>query len=347
MSSLTATAPAPRMPVSLKERISRNAIRFRVVSVFLSFAVLFFAFAMLVENFLTLQNVKVIAFNASLLIIVACGEAFVVITRNLDVSVGSIVGLAGYMIAKLAAAEVARGPELILIAIAIGALLGTINGLIVAYGQVPSIVATLGTLAVYRGITYVIGHGIEVPSGALPHWMIRWADATFLGVPFIVILAVLITLVLTYLMRKVRIFRRLYAVGSSPAAAVSYGLRPQRVVLLAYVMCGALCGLAGFLYASRVGTVTVNLGRDWELAALAAVVVGGVSTLGGSGNLIGVLFGAMILSTIDNGLIMARAPEFWRMFIQGCAIVGAIAVDALIERRMRLACAHKKTSGSS
>lgn len=328
--------------LSFADRISRNALRFRVFSVFLSFVLLFVIFAFTAENFLTAQNAKVIAFNASLLIIVACGEAFVVITRNLDVSVGSILGLSGYLIAKIAAADVARGPELILIAIAIGAVLGMINGLAVAYGRVPSIVATLGTLAVYRGITYLIGRGIEVPSGALPPWMIRWADAEFLGIPFIVILAVIITLVLAYLAWSVPLLRRMYAVGSNPVAAVSYGLRSQRVVLYAYIMCGALVGLAGFLYASRVGTITVNLGRDWELSALAAVVIGGVSTLGGSGNLIGVLFGAMILSTIDNGLVLARAPEFWRMFIQGSAIVGAITFDALLERRIRAVFAHRR-----
>ncbi|HUX50959.1 MAG TPA: ABC transporter permease, partial [Spirochaetia bacterium] len=109
-----------------------------------------------------------------------------------------------------------------------------------------------------------------------------------------------------------------------------------------YIMCGTLVGLAGFLYASRVGTITVNLGRDWEMMALAAVVLGGVSTMGGSGNLVGVLFGAMILSTIDNGLVLAGAPEFWRMFIQGSAIVAAITVDAVIEQRIRSVFSHRK-----
>ena len=329
-------------PGSIRERISQNALQFRVVSVFFSFVVLFALFAFSSKNFLNVQNIKVIAFNASLLIIVASGEAFVVLTRNLDVSVGSIIGLTGYLIAKTAAAHLFGGVELILMALMIGALLGALNGLAVAYGRVPSIVATLGTLSIYRGITYIIGHGIEVPSGALPRWMIRGADATVLGVPFVVIVAVFIVALLTYLLRSVPLFRRIYAVGSSPAAAVSYGLRSNRVVLLAYIMCGTLVGLAGFLYASRVGTITVNLGRDWEMMALAAVVLGGVSTMGGSGNLVGVLFGAMILSTIDNGLVLAGAPEFWRMFIQGSAIVAAITVDAVIEQRIRSVFSHRK-----
>ena len=322
-------------PKSLVEMISRNTLRFRVFSVFFSFLVVFAVFALTTSNFFTLQNTKIIAFNASILIIAAAGEAFVVTTRNLDVSVGSIMGLAGYSVAKYAAAHANAGVELILLGVLVGALLGVINGLIVAYGRVPSIVATLSTLSVFRGITYIMGRGIEVPSGQMPDWMARSADATFLGIPVIVILAFLIVIVLQYLLKNVPAFRRIFAVGSNPVAAVSYGLRSRQVVLFAYVMSGLLAGLAGFLYASRVGTVTVNLGRGWEITVLAAVVIGGVSTMGGIGNLYGVLFGAMILATINNGLVLAGAPEFWRMFIQGSAIVGAITIDAVIDQRVR------------
>lgn len=334
-------APAADRGTGIVARVSKNALRLRVVSVFLSFIAVAAVFSATTENFLTLQNIKIIAFNAALLTIVACAEAMVVLTRNLDVSVGSIIGLSGYVAAKFAAAFPNAGALIVLVAVVIGLALGLINGLTVSYGRVPSIVATLGTLSIFRGITYILGRGIEVPSGDLPKWMIRGADATVAGVPLIVILAILLVLILTFLLRNVPLFRRVYAVGSNPAAAVFYGLRANRVVLFAYAVCGALVGLAAFLYVSRVGTITVNLGRDWEMTALAAVVLGGVSTTGGSGNLLGVLFGALILSSIDNGLVLARAPEFWRMFIQGTAIVAAIALDAGIERRIQKLFRHK------
>lgn len=334
-------APAADRGTGIVARVSKNALRLRVVSVFLSFIAVAAVFSATTENFLTLQNIKIIAFNAALLTIVACAEAMVVLTRNLDVSVGSIIGLSGYVAAKFAAAFPNAGALIVLVAVVIGLGLGLLNGLTVSYGRVPSIVATLGTLSIFRGITYILGRGIEVPSGDLPKWMIRGADATVAGVPLIVILAVLLVLILTFLLRNVPLFRRVYAVGSNPAAAVFYGLRANRVVLFAYAVCGALVGLAAFLYVSRVGTITVNLGRDWEMTALAAVVLGGVSTTGGSGNLLGVLFGALILSSIDNGLVLARAPEFWRMFIQGTAIVAAIALDAGIERRIQKLFRHK------
>jgi len=328
---------------SLLELMSKNVLQFRVFSVFFSFLVVFSVFALTTDNFFNIQNTTIIAFNASILIIAAAGEAFVVMTRNLDVSVGSVMGLAGYSVAKYAAAHAHAGYELILLGVLIGALLGLINGLIVAYGRVPSIVATLSTLSVFRGITYIMGRGIEVPSGEMPDWMARSADARIFGIPLIVILALVIIIILQYLLKNVPAFRKIFAVGSNPVAAVSYGLRSRQVVLFAYVMSGLLAGLAGFLYASRVGTVTVNLGRDWEITVLAAVVIGGVSTMGGIGNLYGVLFGAMILATIDNGLVLAGAPEFWRMFIQGSAIVGAITIDAVIDQRVRKVFARGKS----
>ena len=328
-------------------RLSRNTLRLRVVSVFGSFVLVTLVFALTTPHYLTFQNLKVVAFNASLLTIVACAEALVVITRNLDVSVGSIIGLAGYVAAKFAAAYPGAGALIALVAIATGLVLGLVNGLAVSYGGVPSIVATLGTLAIFRGITFLIGRGIEVPSGNLPRWMIQGADATLAGIPVVVLIAVAMAVGLTWLLHTVPIFRRVYAVGSNPGAASFYGLRAERVILFAYATCGALVGFAAFLYVSRVGTITVNLGRDWELTALAAVVLGGVSMTGGSGNLLGVLFAALILSSIDNGLVLAHAPEFWRMFIQGLAIVGAIALDAGIERRIQALFAHAKAPGEA
>jgi rhamnose transport system permease protein len=332
----------PSLARLVSTAVSRNTLRLRVFSVLFTLVALIVAFALTTPNFLTFQNLRVIAFNAALLTIVACAEALVVITRNLDVSVGSIIGLAGFVAAKFAAANPGSGALIIVVAVSIGLLLGLFNGLAVAYGKVPSIVATLGSLAIFRGVTYLVGRGIEVPSGNLPRWMIRGADATFLGLPLVVLLALGVVLALALLGRRLPMLRRIYAVGSNPGAAIFYGLRANRVVLFAFAAGGALVGLASFLYISRVGTITVNLGRDWEMMALAAVVLGGVSTTGGSGSFMGVLFGALILSTIDNGLVLARAPEFWRMFIQGVAIVAAIALDAGIEGRIQSLFRHRK-----
>jgi rhamnose transport system permease protein len=316
-------------------RFAERALRLRVGGVLVFMVLLSAAFGIASPRYLTVENARIIAFNAAILIIAACAEALVVITRNLDVSVGSVMGMAGYLAADLVARFPGIGFGVVFIPLIVGTLLGCINGALVAYGRVPSIVATLGTLSIFRGVTFIYARGQEVTSTRLPTWMLRGADLMVAGIPSLVIVAALVVLALSLLLNYRPRFRQLYAVGSNPQAAHFYGLRTKRVVLLAYALAGLLGGLAGFLYAARVGTVTVILARGWELSALAAVVIGGVSVQGGSGNLLGVALGAIVLATIDNGLVLLGVPEFWRMFIQGTAIILAVSVDAVIDGRIR------------
>lgn len=316
-------------------RFADRALRLRVAGVLVFLVMLSLGFTAASPRFLTVGNARIIAFNAAILVIAASAEALVVLTRNLDVSIGSIMGLAGYLAADLIARAPGLGYAIVLVPLAIGAVLGLINGALVAYGTVPSIVATLGTLSIYRGVTFIYARGQEVTSTRLPRWMLRGADVMVAGIPSLVIMALVVVAVLALLLGSRPRFRQLYAVGSNPQAAHFYGLRTKRVVLMAYALSGLLGGLAGFLYAARVGTVTVILARGWELSALAAVVIGGVSIQGGSGNLVGVALGAIVLATIDNGLVLLGVPEFWRMFIQGTAIILAVSVDAIIDGRIR------------
>lgn len=320
-------APSPR-------RMGSFALRLRVSGVLVFLVFLGAVFAALTPLFLTGQNLAAIISNASILAIVAAGQAVVLFTRNLDVSVGSIMGFAAYLTADFAASHPGMGPVLILMPIAIGAGLGAINGLLVAYGRVSPLIATLGTMSLYRGATYIYAHGQEVTSSKLPRWMIGLVDLRLAGIPALFLLAAVIVCALAVFLRFWPIGRRIYAVGSNPTASAFFGLRTERIVLFAYVLTGALCGLAGFLYAARVGTVTVVLASGWELTSLAAAVIGGVSVTGGSGTVIGAALGAIVLATIDNGLVLLRVPEFWRMFIQGSAIVAAATVDVLIGRQL-------------
>jgi rhamnose transport system permease protein len=236
-----------------------------------------------------------------------------------------------YLTADYAARHQGITPlELVAIPLAIGALLGAINGLLVAYGRVPALIATLGTMSLYRGLTYMYAHGQEVTSSRLPRWMLSSVDARFFGVPALVMVAVVIVAIVALFLQYYPLGRRIYAVGSNPLASFFFGLRAERVVLLAYILCGLLCGAAGLLYAARVGTVTVVLASGWEMSSLAGAVIGGVSVSGGSGSVIGAALGAVVLATIDNGLVLLSVPEFWRMFIQGVAIVAAVGADAVI-----------------
>jgi rhamnose transport system permease protein len=318
-----------------RRNFSETALRVRVSGVLAFLLVISIVFSLLTSRFLSVQNVTVIASNAAILAIVASAQAMVLLTRNVDVSVGSIMGCTAYLTADYAARHPGVGAELVLIALVIGAILGIINGLLVAYGQVSSLIATLATMSLYRGFTYIYAHGQEVTSNKLPRWMLNSVDLRLAGVPALVILSVVIVAGVAIFLRDYSIGRQIYAVGSNALASVFYGLRTQRIILLAYGLSGLLCGLAGLLYAARVGTVTVILASGWEMASLAAAVIGGVSVTGGSGTVIGAALGALVLATIDNGLVLLGIPEFWRMFIQGSSIVAAAAVDVFIGLRIR------------
>ncbi len=321
------------------------ALRLRVTGVVAFVILLAVVFSSLVPRFGSLQNVEVIASNASILAIVAAAQAMVLLTRNLDVSVGSIMGLAAYVSADYAARHTHVGPELVLIAVGLGASLGAINGLIVAYGRVSPLIATLGTMSLYRGFTYIYAHGQEVTAGKLPRWMLTAIDLRIGGLPCLILLCAAVVLALAAFLRLFPLGRRIYAVGSNPGASVFYGLRIERVTLFAYTLSGAVCGFAGLLYAARVGTVTVVLATGWELTSLAAAVLGGVSVTGGSGSVIGAGLGAVVLAAIDNGLVLLGIPEFWRMFMQGSAIVVAVGLDVLIGVQLRRSLQGRRFGG--
>jgi rhamnose transport system permease protein len=327
-------------PVPAEVAPTRNLVQFvlrlREAGVVVFLVLLGLTFGLLNERFLSVQNLTIVASSAAILAIAACAQGVVLITRNLDVSVGSMMGLVAYLTADWTANHPGISPaEVVAIAVVIGIGLGAINGLLVAYGKVPALIGTLGTMSLYRGLTYIYAHGQEVSSSRLPHWMLESADIRIAGCPIYVIIAVLIVMAVAWFLYAYPLGRRIYAVGSNGVAAWFFGLRAERVVMFAYVLCGFLCGIAGLLYAARVGTVNVVLASGWEMSSLAAAVIGGVSVSGGSGTVVGAALGAVVLATIDNGLVLLHVPEFWRMFIQGAAIVAAVAVDALIAEAIR------------
>ena len=330
-----------------RRSVGQFALRFRVSGVLAFLVLLSAGFALMRPQFLTPENLSAILSNSAILMIVAAAQAVILITRNLDVSVGAIMGFAAYLTADFAASHPGVGGVLVVMPLAIGGALGAINGLLVAYGRVSPLIATLGTMSVYRGLTYVYARGQEVSSSKLPRWMIELADLRIGVIPLLVLISAAVVCVLAAFLRFYPLGRRMYAVGSNPEASAFFGLRTRRIVLLAYVVGGAMCGLAGFLYAARVGTVTVILASGWELTSLAAAVIGGVSVTGGSGNVIGAALGAIVLATIDNGLVLLGVPEFWRMFIQGVAIVGAASADVFIAARIRHSLRTRRRRGRS
>ncbi|WP_210506355.1 ABC transporter permease [Naasia sp. SYSU D00057] len=310
------------------------ALRVRFLGVVVFLVLLILVFSLLAPRFFTLDNGRSVLFTAAILAIAAAGQTLVVLTGNLDLSVGSIMGVSAYVVFDIAGGAPALQPLVVVLAIAIGAVLGFINGFLVAVLEIPSIVATLGTLSIYRGFVSVYANAQEVTVGELPRFMRDLATAIWLGVPAYVWLALVVVILVALALRFLPWGRKIYAYGSNPKAARFFGLNNAAIVLGAYVGAGIIAALAGLLLGAQVGNINSLLASGIELQVLAAVVIGGVSIWGGSGSVYGAAIGAIVLATINNGLVLLQVQEFYRLLIQGAAIIAAVAVDAVVQRRV-------------
>ncbi|HEX4444275.1 MAG TPA: ABC transporter permease [Galbitalea sp.] len=264
----------------------------------------------------------------SVLILIAVGEGIVIITRNIDLSVGSTLGLtayfAGYLLSTYPAIPIII---VVLLTVFLGAIMGMINGLLVAFFKVPSLIITLGTLYAYRGIDVLwVGSNNIVPS-QLPQSFENFGVDQLGSIPYVMIVAVVVVLITAWFMRNRRTGREFYAVGSDPDAAILYGLPTRKLVLTTFVISGTLTGLAGVIYLAAYASVDSQVGSGYELQAVAAAVVGGVAILGGSGTIWGVALGALLLQTISSALNAVGIPSLWQQAVTGVFIVGAIALD--------------------
>jgi len=272
----------------------------------------------------------------SILVLLAVGQAIVIITRNVDLSVGSVLGLSAYLCGRLFI-DLQGIPILavFLIVILFGALLGLVNGALVAFAKVPSLVITLGTLYAYRGINVLWTGGDRINASDLPRDFLALGTGQILFIPILTIIALVVLAIAGWLMKNTRGGREFYAIGSEPAAAELYGLRVTRRLLTAFVLSGALAGLGGVLYAARYGTISSQAGSGWELDAVGAAVIGGVAIFGGSGTVWGAAIGAVLLLTINRALPILGIPDFWQRAVVGALIIGAIVLDRVLAIRQK------------
>lgn len=323
---------------SSKPDLILTLARFREVSIIVFIVVLVVLVSLRTGNFLTPGNLRIILMNISILAIVALAQAMIVITRGIDLSVSSMVGLTAMMVAfTVRAYPFTPNPVLILLGMALGCVLGSINGLIIAVGNVPPIIATLGTLSVYRGLIFLYSEGTWINAFEMPVAFKQLAKAAPLGLPNLVIFAIIAALIAYYFLNYTRPGRDIYALGSNPEAAKMSGIRTTQVTFMVYVISGLACGLAGVLWASRFEAAQTNTAMGFELQTVAASVVGGVNMLGGSGTVPGVLLGALLLGIIENSLTLVRISPFWQLAAQGLLILLAVVTDSSIQRRLRQA----------
>lgn len=288
-------------------------------------------------QFLTVANISQVASLAAIIAVAAVGEALVIITRNVDLSVEATIGLVAYSVARVLELQALDAPTAIAMGLGLGLLLGMINGAIVTMFRVPAIVATLGTLSAFRGVDYLIAGSHQVPLAGLPAGFTDAARGDILGIPIFVLVAVTVVAIGSVILRSTRFGRQVYAVGSNPQAAAILGIPSRLVVFAAFSACGLLAGLAGVMWVMQFGTINGTSGTGVVLAVVAAVVVGGVNIFGGSGSLAGAALGALFLGFIANALILVGLSQFWLQAIYGVVILVAVSADALILRRVQRA----------
>ena len=293
-------------------------------------------------QFLTADNISQVMVLASIIAIAAVGEALVIITRNVDLSVEAMIGLVAYCVAVVLEGHTLDAPAAIVFGIGLGLVLGMINGVIVTVFRVPAIVATLGTLSIFRGIDYLIAGSHQVPLAGLPPGFTDASRDSILGIPVFVVIALIVVIIGSILLRYTRFGRQLYAVGSNPEAAAILGIPSRRVVFVAFAMCGLLSGVAGVLWVVQFGTINGTAATGVVLAVIAAVVVGGVNIFGGSGTVAGAALGALFLGFIANALILVGLSQFWLQAIYGVVILAAVSADALILRRIQRAAVARR-----
>lgn len=320
-------------------RLSPQSLRLIALLAVLVLVIAFFASQ--IDGYFNARLFNRISSSVAIMALIACAQTLVIVTRNIDLSIGSVVGFTAFAAGLMVAAHPGmNGIVLALYAMGVGAVFGIINGLLVAYARVPSIIVTLATMAIFRSALVEFSGAQSITTANLPTWLTEFPNTTLFTVAGLefraaFVLAVVVVLAVHLALMRLRPARQLYAVGSNPEAADMAGIDKKLVIFCAFVAAGALAGLAGFMFLARFGNITVVAGMGFELKSVAAAVVGGVNINGGSGSVVGALIGAVLVDVIDSSLVRWElVSEFWREAVLGVLILAAVAIDAILGRRL-------------
>ena len=285
-------------------------------------------------SFLSIENLADMAKNTAILSILSVGMMLVIITRGIDLSIGATLALSGMVAASTVSAMKDTHPLVaIALGIAIGLVCGSIVGTLVAKGKVLPIIASLGLMNIFRGITFLVSDGKWVSANQMPASFKGIAFSTFLGINTLIWIALVIYLLAWWFLTWNRTGRQIYAVGSNPDSARVSGINIERILFLVYTIMGGLSGLAGVLWVSKFASAQGDTAMGFELSVIAACVLGGVSIAGGSGRISGILLGTLLLGILNNAMPLVNVSPFWQTFIQGSIILVAVMINALVKRR--------------
>jgi ribose transport system permease protein len=277
-------------------------------------------------NFLSGSNLYLVSRQISFVAIVAIGELFVILTGGIDLSVGSIMALAGMAAGYLMKIGVDPVPA-VLLAVMVGTAMGAINGALISYVKIAPFIVTLGMLSLASGL--VLGFSKGWPITEIPKSFLPIAQGSFLGLPIPLWVAAFVAVVAHVVLRYTAFGRRTYAIGGNEQATFLSGINVSRIKLRLYMISAATASVAGIILVARFNSAQADTGKGWELDAIAAAVIGGTSLAGGSGSVLGVLIGACIMGVIKNGLVLMRVSSYWQTAIIGIIIVLAAVLDRI------------------
>lgn len=319
------------------KRVHKKELAMRELSVLVLVVAIYAIVCLIQPRFFSGRSIINICLYVPFLLIVALGEMIEIISRNVDLSLGAILAVAAYVVCLI----FMKNPDFpivaaFFVAMAVGAGLGLVNGIFTVGFKIPSVIVTLGTMNIYRGMIFVLG-GKQVDNSVIPQKLIQMSQpaASVVGIPYTVIIAVLITVLVALFMKKSRIGRDIYAAGNNPKAAVLKGISLKKVGMVVFCLAGALSGFAGLIFVSRIGYLDPGqAGRGLEFTAIAAVVIGGTSMNGGIGTTIGTFLGCMLLGVVNNAISITGISGYWQEAIYGIIIVAAVIMDKVIKDMM-------------
>lgn len=291
----------------------------------IAFVLICLALSLTTPKFLTVSNWTIIITQVSINALLAFGVTFVIITGGIDLSLGSMVAVTGIVASLLAHPDDYPVAVPVLAGLLAGIGMGAFNGTVITKSKVPPFIVTLGTMTIGRGLALILSKGRPVSNLSDAFNFI--GGGTVWGIPFPIIVLIIAFAVCSIVLKKTILGRYIYAVGGNEQAARASGIRVNKVKMAVYTMCGGLTALAGILLTSRINTGQPNAGAGFELDAIAAAIIGGTSTSGGTGTMTGTLIGALLIGVISNGLDLLNVTSYYQQVVMGAIIIGAVVLD--------------------
>ncbi|RCR68242.1 ABC transporter permease [Larkinella punicea] len=318
-----------RNPVGIS---TKNRIRgIGQYGIFIAFILICLVLSVVTPKFLTVSNLTIVVTQVSINALLAFGVTFVIITGGIDLSIGSTVAVTSVVAASFAHPDTYPVVVPILAGLAAGLLLGAFNGLVITKSKVPPFIVTLGTMTIGRGLALILSKGRPVSNLSDSFNFI--GGGHLLGIPTPILILIVFFIICSVVLKKTVLGRYMYAVGGNEQAAQASGIQLNKVKMVVYTLCGGLAALAGILLTSRITTGQPNAGVGFELDAIAAAIIGGTSTSGGTGTMTGTLIGALLIGVISNGLDLMNVTSYYQQVVMGIIIIGAVVLDSLNQNK--------------